>query len=544
MIDLKTAAGVARMDVLAAEIGRLVADYHGAISGEHGCGRSRSWFLPQLLGPRLYEAMVAVKDAFDPRPAAQPWRRRGRPRGHRVPALRRRLPRRPRLDAAPLVRRRGRLRPGRREVLRRRPLQEAQRHDVPARRRDARRGSLHAGESQPPAGRRVRRRAARGHRRGRVPRGARHLRRLQGVQDGVPGRRRHGGAQGGVARGGARARGRAAARARHRRLPPPGRPRGAGRSARQPARPHPGGAGRHRQRRRGPRAAAAGVRAPAAHPPAGRRRRGSAPAVAAGAGTGRTAVLFVDCFIQYQEPGIGEALARLLAAAGVRLDAGRRGLLRPHGAVHRPDREGARRGEARAQRPATHLWPPAATCSSSSRRASRWSATTGPGCCPRDPASPRRRPRAGRRWRSWRTWRRRAACTSVPAAAPSSTATATRRRSASPPRRVRRSAASRASRWTTRTPAAAACPASSATRPTTTRSASPWPSAPAAGGARRRPETAVLATGTSCRSQIGDLAGRAAVHPLEFLAGRLQSPDACSGPALRAGARDRVRWSS
>ena len=31
-------------------------------------------------------------------------------------------------------------------------------------------------------------------------------------------------------------------------------------------------------------------------------------------------MLFVDCFIQYQEPGVGEALARLLAAAGVRLD--------------------------------------------------------------------------------------------------------------------------------------------------------------------------------------------------------------------------------
>ena len=42
------------------------------------------------------------------------------------------------------------------------------------------------------------------------------------------------------------------------------------------------------------------------------RRAGAAPA--------RRAVLFVDCFIQYQEPGVGEALARLLAAAGVRLD--------------------------------------------------------------------------------------------------------------------------------------------------------------------------------------------------------------------------------
>jgi Fe-S oxidoreductase len=36
------------------------------------------------------------------------------------------------------------------------------------------------------------------------------------------------------------------------------------------------------------------------------------------------------------------------------------------------------------------------------------------------------------------------------------------------------------------------------------------------------PETAVLATGTSCRSQIHDLAGRPAVHPLEFLAARLE----------------------
>ena len=36
-----------------------------------------------------------------------------------------------------------------------------------------------------------------------------------------------------------------------------------------------------------------------------------------------------------------------------------------------------------------------------------------------------------------------------------------------------------------------------------------------------RPDAAVLATGTSCRSQIRDLSGRAALHPLEFLADRL-----------------------
>ena len=67
LLDLKSAAGVRRMETLAAAVGRLVAEYHGAISGEHGVGRSRSWSLPGLLGPDLYAAMVAVKDAFDPR---------------------------------------------------------------------------------------------------------------------------------------------------------------------------------------------------------------------------------------------------------------------------------------------------------------------------------------------------------------------------------------------------------------------------------------------------------------------------------------------
>jgi Fe-S oxidoreductase len=34
-------------------------------------------------------------------------------------------------------------------------------------------------------------------------------------------------------------------------------------------------------------------------------------------------------------------------------------------------------------------------------------------------------------------------------------------------------------------------------------------------------DTAILATGTSCRTQIGDLAPRRAQHPLTFLAERL-----------------------
>ncbi len=66
LLDLKTASGVRQMEELAAGVARLVAEYHGAISGEHGVGRARSWALPGVLGQGLYDAMVAVKDVFDP----------------------------------------------------------------------------------------------------------------------------------------------------------------------------------------------------------------------------------------------------------------------------------------------------------------------------------------------------------------------------------------------------------------------------------------------------------------------------------------------
>ncbi len=46
-LDLRTAGGVASMEALAGEVASLVAGYHGAISAEHGCGRSRSWLLPR-----------------------------------------------------------------------------------------------------------------------------------------------------------------------------------------------------------------------------------------------------------------------------------------------------------------------------------------------------------------------------------------------------------------------------------------------------------------------------------------------------------------
>ena len=66
LLDLKTAAGVGDLSAIAAAVGDLVVHYHGAISGEHGCGRSRSWFLPTLFGPELYGEFVALKHVFDP----------------------------------------------------------------------------------------------------------------------------------------------------------------------------------------------------------------------------------------------------------------------------------------------------------------------------------------------------------------------------------------------------------------------------------------------------------------------------------------------
>jgi FAD/FMN-containing dehydrogenase/Fe-S oxidoreductase len=66
LLDLKSAAGVASMAALARDVAALVRSSHGAFSGEHGAGRSRSWALPELAGPALYGAMAELKRGFDP----------------------------------------------------------------------------------------------------------------------------------------------------------------------------------------------------------------------------------------------------------------------------------------------------------------------------------------------------------------------------------------------------------------------------------------------------------------------------------------------
>ena len=346
MIDLKTAAGVARMENLAAEIGRLVGDYHGAISGEHGVGRSRSWFLPQLLGPGLYEAMVAVKDLFDPDrllnpgvvvdgpPVAESLRFGADYRGDRGWA--------PRLSYAaeggfgfavekcfgaglckktsgtmcpPAAVTRDEARSTR---ARANALQGVVCGAVPL-------AAIGESEFRDVLGTCVACKACKTECPAGVDMAAlkvewlAELRAREGVPllaRGVGDFRRLAALAAPVAplvNGLARTR---AARAV------------TGRAGVAPARPLPAFARRPLTRRLA-----------AAPPPA--------------AGSGGQAALFVDCFIQYQEPGVGEALARLLARRRHAPGRGGCGLLRPDGLVHGADREGARHGAARARRAAS-----------------------------------------------------------------------------------------------------------------------------------------------------------------------------------------------
>ena len=66
LIDLKNQEGVDRMVAIAEEVGDLVMEYGGSMSGEHGDGLVRSWFNRKMFGDQLYGAFQDVKRAFDP----------------------------------------------------------------------------------------------------------------------------------------------------------------------------------------------------------------------------------------------------------------------------------------------------------------------------------------------------------------------------------------------------------------------------------------------------------------------------------------------
>jgi Fe-S oxidoreductase len=66
MLNLKDPADITRMRRITEEVTGLVREFGGSLSGEHGDGLARSEWNKALYGPQVYEAFRQVKRAFDP----------------------------------------------------------------------------------------------------------------------------------------------------------------------------------------------------------------------------------------------------------------------------------------------------------------------------------------------------------------------------------------------------------------------------------------------------------------------------------------------
>ncbi|HET6252672.1 MAG TPA: FAD-linked oxidase C-terminal domain-containing protein [Puia sp.] len=66
IINLKTKEGNELFRTIATEIAALVKKYRGSLSGEHGDGRLRGEFIPQMVGERNYRLMREIKRTWDP----------------------------------------------------------------------------------------------------------------------------------------------------------------------------------------------------------------------------------------------------------------------------------------------------------------------------------------------------------------------------------------------------------------------------------------------------------------------------------------------
>ncbi len=67
VVNLKTEAGVRQFEAIANDVAKLVLEFGGALSGEHGDGLVRSPFMKQMFGETLYEAFRDIKRTADPR---------------------------------------------------------------------------------------------------------------------------------------------------------------------------------------------------------------------------------------------------------------------------------------------------------------------------------------------------------------------------------------------------------------------------------------------------------------------------------------------
>ncbi len=66
LLNLKNQTGIDTLRIVGEHACDLAVSYGGAMSGEHGDGLARSYLHPRLFGPELYGAMRQVKAVFDP----------------------------------------------------------------------------------------------------------------------------------------------------------------------------------------------------------------------------------------------------------------------------------------------------------------------------------------------------------------------------------------------------------------------------------------------------------------------------------------------
>ncbi len=71
-INLKTEEGNKKFRKIAEEVAELIKKYEGSISGEHGDGRLRGEFIPQLIGEKNYKLLREVKKIWDPNSVFNP----------------------------------------------------------------------------------------------------------------------------------------------------------------------------------------------------------------------------------------------------------------------------------------------------------------------------------------------------------------------------------------------------------------------------------------------------------------------------------------
>lgn len=72
VLDLKDPADVVLFRKIAEETVKIIKKYRGSFSGEHGDGRLRAAFIPELLGEHNYNLIKRVKKVFDPQGILNP----------------------------------------------------------------------------------------------------------------------------------------------------------------------------------------------------------------------------------------------------------------------------------------------------------------------------------------------------------------------------------------------------------------------------------------------------------------------------------------